>query len=107
MALSRQKRRTKLPTQPGSFLRPVFESGSPILSTLAQKMCERFHWEHGVKPFELKATKAQLLDKDTMVHASTRSGKTAIAAGPHVLDEVTGMVSLFVSPLLTLHVEMV
>ncbi|CUA70541.1 Bloom syndrome protein homolog [Rhizoctonia solani] len=69
-------------------------------------MCEHFHWEHGVKQFQLEATKAQLLGKDTIVHASTGSGKTAIAAGPHVLDEVRGMISLFVSPLLTLHVEM-
>ncbi|KEP47851.1 putative P-loop nucleoside triphosphate hydrolase, partial [Rhizoctonia solani 123E] len=106
MGPTRRKQYTNLTGPPSSFIRPNFKPDSPVLLTLTQKMCERFRWEHGVKPFQLEATKAQLLGKDTVVHASTGSGKTAIAAGPHVLDEIAGMVSLFVSPLLTLHVEM-
>ena len=42
-----------------------------------------------------------------MVHAGTGSGKTGIAAGPHVHPSSKGKVTITVSPLLALHDEQV
>ncbi|KAG8707114.1 hypothetical protein FRC08_000685 [Ceratobasidium sp. 394] len=70
-------------------------------------MSTQFEWESGAKPFQVEATCAQLAGKNVIVHASTGSGKTAIAVGPHVVPAMKGMVTLFVALLLTLHTEMV
>ena len=51
--------------------------------------------------------KAQVLQKDLLLHAATGSGKTGIAAGPHLLLSSKGKVTLFVSPLLALHDQQV
>ncbi|KAG8725824.1 hypothetical protein FRC10_007813, partial [Ceratobasidium sp. 414] len=69
-------------------------------------MSAKFQWESGAKPFQFEATCAQLAGTNVIVHASTGSGKTAIAAGPHVVPAMQGMVTLFIAPLLTLHAEM-
>lgn len=61
------------------------------------------------KPFQLDAIRAQHLGEDAIVHAGTGSGKTFIAAGPHLLpsNQGEGKVTLFISPLLALHEEQV
>lgn len=62
---------------------------------------------HTPKPFQIEAVLAQVTQKDVVVHAGTGSGKTAIAAGPHLLPKSKGRVSILVSPLLALHEEQV
>jgi replicative superfamily II helicase len=51
--------------------------------------------------------KAQVLQQDLLLHAATGSGKTGIAAGPHLLPSSAGKVTLFISPLLALHDQQV
>jgi len=60
-------------------------------------------WTDGARDFQLESMEAQALGKDVLIHAATSSGKTGIAAGPHLLPSSKGKVTLFVSPLLTLH----
>ncbi|KAJ7847717.1 hypothetical protein B0H14DRAFT_3675066 [Mycena olivaceomarginata] len=50
---------------------------------------------------------AQKLGTNVILHAATGSGKTGIAAGPHLLPSSAGKVTLMVSPLLSLHAEQV
>ena len=64
-------------------------------------------WENGAQDFQLQGMEAQVLGKDIFLHAATGSGKTGIAAGPHLLPSNKGKVTLFISPLLSLHVEQV
>ena len=61
----------------------------------------------GFKPreFQDRAIMAQLLRRDTLVHATTGSGKTLIAAAPHYHPSAKGMVTLLVSPLIALQDE--
>lgn len=40
-----------------------------------------------------------------IVHAGTGFGKTAIAAGPHALEEMKGKVTFLISPLIALQEE--
>ncbi|EMD42076.1 hypothetical protein CERSUDRAFT_62036 [Gelatoporia subvermispora B] len=51
--------------------------------------------------------KAQLEGSDAIIQAATGSGKTAIAAGPHLWDGVKGRITIMVCPLLALEEEMV
>ncbi|CAA7267795.1 unnamed protein product [Cyclocybe aegerita] len=55
----------------------------------------------------MDAINAQLEMRDVLIHVGTGTGKTAIAAGPHVHPSAKGKVSIMVSPLITLHDEMV
>ena len=64
-------------------------------------------WTDGARDFQLESMEAQVLGKDVLIHAATGSGKTGIAAGPHLLPSSKGKVTLFVSPLLALHDEQV
>lgn len=59
--------------------------------------------------FQLDAIRATHLGEDAVVHASTGSGKTFIAAAPHFLpsNQGKGKVTLLVSPLIALHEEQV
>lgn len=57
--------------------------------------------------FQQEAIQAQLLRKDTVVHAGTGAGKTTIAAGPHAHGKVKVMVTFMVSPLIALQEEQV
>lgn len=65
------------------------------------------NWKDGAKPFQLESMAAQVLGQDVLLHAATGSGKTGIAAGPHLLPSSKGKVTLVVSPLLSLHEEQV
>ncbi|KAF8205370.1 P-loop containing nucleoside triphosphate hydrolase protein [Mycena galopus ATCC 62051] len=62
-------------------------------------------WMDGAKPFQLECTHVQKLETNVILHAATGSGKTGIAAGPHILPSSAGKVTLMVSPLLSLHAE--
>lgn len=64
-------------------------------------------WKDGARPFQIKGMRAQVLQQDLLLHAATSSGKTGIAAGPHLLPSSKGKVTIFVSPLLALHDEQV
>lgn len=77
------------------------------LNGLANKVKKHFKWDHEPRTFQVDAIRAQLQRKDVVIHAGTGSGKTAVAAGPHAYDEVEGMVTFMVSPLIALQQEQV
>ncbi|KAJ7170920.1 P-loop containing nucleoside triphosphate hydrolase protein [Mycena crocata] len=64
-------------------------------------------WTTGASDFQLDCMNAQKLGIDVILHAATGSGKTGIAAGPHLLPSSKGKVTIMVSPLLSLHDEQV
>ncbi len=77
------------------------------LQFLANKMQERFKWDAKPKDFQLEAVKSQIEGVDMIVQAPTGSGKTALAAGPHLWPGNEGKFTLMVCPLLSLEEEMV
>lgn len=64
-------------------------------------------WTDGARDFQLACMRAQVLKQDVLLQAATGSGKTGIAAGPHLLPSSKGKVTLVVSPLLALEDEQV
>lgn len=78
------------------------------LETLPNLIKEKLTtWKDGARPFQIEGMRAQVLWKDLLIHAATGSGKTGIAAGPHLLPSSKGKVTIFVSPLLALYDEQV
>ncbi len=77
------------------------------LNSLAKAMQERFKWDSPPKDFQLDAVQAQLEGVDMILQAPTGSGKTAIAAGPHLFPGNEQKFTLMVCPLLSLEEEMV
>lgn len=77
------------------------------LEGLDQKIKEAWGWNDVLRVFQKQGVEAQLLGKDAVVHAGTGSGKTAIAAGPHVHPKSKGKVTIMVSPLIALQTEQV
>ena len=77
------------------------------INTLAHKLRETCKWDNDPRPFQLEGIKAQIEGVDTIIHASTGAGKTAIAAGPHLHSFSTGKCTIMVEPLLQLQEEMV
>lgn len=77
------------------------------LEGLNQKIKESWGWNDVLRIFQMQGVEAQLLGKDAVVHAGTGSGKTAIAAGPHVHPKSKGKVTIMVSPLIALQTEQV
>lgn len=75
------------------------------LTTLAAKIKKHFNWTHEPQAFQLSAIKGQLQRQDVLVHAGTGSGKTVVAAGPHVYEKTRGMVTFMVAPLIVLQDE--
>ncbi|KAJ3555921.1 hypothetical protein NM688_g2307 [Phlebia brevispora] len=74
-------------------------------SALARKMQEAYHWDEAPHPHQLAGVLAQIEGVDAIIQAPTGSGKTAIAAGPHLW--LPGMITLMICPLLALEEEMV
>jgi superfamily II DNA helicase RecQ len=64
-------------------------------------------WTNGATACQLECMGAQVLGRDTILHAAMGAGKTGIAAGPHLLPSSKGKVTLMISPLLSLHEEQV
>ena len=52
------------------------------LTNFDQELAKKFN--QTPHAFQQEAIRAQLLQKDTIVHAGTGAGKTTITAGPHV-----------------------
>lgn len=77
------------------------------LEGLADLIKEKFEWEDGPRPFQMRAIEAQLRGRDVLVHAGTGAGKTGIIAGPFCHPSSKGRVSIVVSPLLGLQDEQV
>lgn len=77
------------------------------LEDIAQKVKEKFKWDHEPRPFQLDAIVAQLKREDVLIHAGTGSGKTAVAAGPHAHEKMEGKVTFMISPLIALQNEQV
>lgn len=78
------------------------------LETLPELIRSKFKgWTDGAKDFQLQCMRNQVLQTDTILHAATGSGKTGIAAGPHLLPCNQGKVTLLVSPLIVLHKDQV
>ncbi|KAH9934406.1 P-loop containing nucleoside triphosphate hydrolase protein [Amylocystis lapponica] len=74
---------------------------------LARKMQETYKWPSPPYSHQLDGVRAQLEGVDTIIQAPTGSGKTAIAAGPHLWPGNEHKVTIMVSPLLSLEDEMV
>jgi hypothetical protein len=53
---------------------------------LGQRMCNQFGWEIA-QQFQIDGTLLQIMGCDGIVHVATGRGKTAIVAGPYVLEE--------------------
>lgn len=70
-------------------------------------MREAFKWDSDPKDFQLEGVKAQLEGQDIIIQAPTGSGKTALAAGPHVWPGNEKKFTIMVCPLLSLEEEMV
>lgn len=64
-------------------------------------------WTDGAKKFQLEGICAQVQGVDVLLHAATGSGKTGIAAAPHLLPSSKGKTTIMVSPLLALQDEQV
>lgn len=77
------------------------------LKGLDEAIGKQFGWERGPWPHQMQGIKAQLQGKNALMHAGTGSGKTGIAAGPHVHPSSKGKVTIMVSPLIALHEEQV
>lgn len=90
------------PSQPRPRLTPK------DLRALASKMRTQFGWDNDPRPFQLHAIQAQLEGTDIIIQAPTGSGKTAIAAGPHLwFPADSKKITIMVCPLLALEEEMV
>ena len=70
-------------------------------------MREKYGWDSAPKDFQLAAVQAQIEGVDMIVQAPTGSGKTALAAGPHLWFGKEKRFTLMVCPLLSLEEEMV
>lgn len=77
------------------------------LGNLRADIQSQFGWTDTLHTFQYEAIVAQLMQKDVLVHAGTGSGKTAIAAGPHIHKKAEGMVTFMISPLIALQNEQV
>ncbi|KDN49102.1 hypothetical protein RSAG8_02455, partial [Rhizoctonia solani AG-8 WAC10335] len=73
---------------------------------LAISMAQQFGWDKA-QTFQIDGTLLQLMHRDTIIHVGTGRGKTAVVAGPYVLDENRHKLTIFISPLMTLQSEMV
>lgn len=104
-AFSKLRSRTGRAPAPVPGPRPRLTSDD--VNKLAARMREAFKWDSDPKDFQLAAVKAQLEGVDMVVQAPTGSGKTALAAGPHLWPGNEKKFTLMVCPLLSLEEEMV
>lgn len=69
-------------------------------------MCQQFGWTQA-RSFQVEGTLLQLARRDAIIHVGTGQGKTAVAAGPYVLEENSQKCSILISPLIVLQSDMV
>lgn len=93
------------PRKPPGSRRPKLNEEE--LQKLSDLMRERFKWDAEPRFFQLEGVRAQIEGVDMIIQAPTGSGKTAVAAGPHVWPTSKGKVTIMVCPLLALEEEMV
>ncbi|KAG9123572.1 hypothetical protein FRC07_014689 [Ceratobasidium sp. 392] len=84
------------------FLPPPFRDK---FRDIDQLMCQKFEWREA-QSFQVDGALLQLAHRDTIVHAGTGKGKTAVAAAPYVLDQNCQKITIVVSPLLALQEDM-
>lgn len=101
------KGRSNQPSPPTISPKPRPKLTSDDLKTLASLMRTQFGWSEDPRFHQLDGTQAQLEGVDMVIQAPTGSGKTAIAAGPHVWPSSKGKTTIMVCPLLALEHEMV
>ncbi|PPQ76285.1 hypothetical protein CVT26_009680 [Gymnopilus dilepis] len=99
------RHKVKPPKKPWSTKLAALEKELEELPSLIKKKFKK--WTNGARDFQLKCMRAQVLKQDVLLQAATGSGKTGIAAGPHLLPSSEGKVTLMVSPLLALENEQV
>ncbi|KIK51592.1 hypothetical protein GYMLUDRAFT_251969 [Collybiopsis luxurians FD-317 M1] len=75
------------------------------LESLDEDVKQMFHKNFILRDFQKEAARAQLQQKDTIVHAHTGAGKTAIVAAPHAHPSSKGKITFLVSPLIALQDE--
>lgn len=106
--LPRNSKSKNIGTKLGHLATKVWTALKPNdLKDIAQKVKEKFKWDHEPRPFQLDAIVAQLKREDVLIHAGTGSGKTAVAAGPHAHEKMKGKVTFMISPLIALQNEQV
>jgi ATP-dependent helicase YprA (DUF1998 family) len=106
--LPRNSKSKNIGTKLGHLATKVWTALKPNdLKDIAQKVKEKFKWDHEPRPFQLDAIVAQLKREDVSIHAGTGSGKTAVAAGPHAHEKMKGKVTFMLSPLIALQNEQV
>ena len=76
------------------------------INSVEEQLCAKFRWK-AARPFQLDGIRAQLRGQDAIIHVATSMGKTAVAAGPFVLDRCSKLVIIYIIPLLALQDEMV
>ncbi|GLB44259.1 putative atp-dependent dna helicase [Lyophyllum shimeji] len=104
----KQKKLRKPRRQPDTSTWPKRKHLKPEdLEGLQEKIQQAFGWSELPRTHQAGAIEAQLFGNSVLVHAGTGSGKTAIAAGPHVHEKSKGKVTLMVSPLIALQEEQV
>lgn len=72
---------------------------------LSELMAKKYGWTP--RSFQLEGIRAQIEGIDAIIQAPTGSGKTAVVAGAHLWPQNEAMVTIMVSPLLSLEDEMV
>ncbi|KAG8707481.1 hypothetical protein FRC09_001792 [Ceratobasidium sp. 395] len=95
-------RNVRFPTNTDRFITPSVRAG---FHDIDQLMCQSFGWTAAQK-FQVEGAILQLARRDTIIHAGTGKGKTAVAAAPYVLDENHQKLTIMVSPLLALQEDM-
>lgn len=107
LKVSGRRWKTRIPplaaTQPAARPRLTLEQ----LNDLAAKMKERYKWSELPHDFQIQGVQAQIEGVDMTIQAPTGSGKTALAAGPHLWPGNEQKFTLMVCPLLSLEEEMV
>ena len=97
--------KVKAPRKPFAAMLAALEKELEQLPSLIKQKFKK--WTNGAHDFQLAGMQAQILKKDILLQAATGSGKTGIAAGPHLLSLSKGKVTLVISPLLVLEEEQV
>ncbi|KAG8689305.1 hypothetical protein FRC09_012478, partial [Ceratobasidium sp. 395] len=84
------------------FLLPPFREE---FRDIDQLICKKFGWKKAQR-FQVDGALLQIARCDTIIHAGTGKGKTAVVAAPYVLDRNDQKITILISPLLALQEDM-